>query len=102
MNILITGAKGFAGRNLAENLKTIRDQKNRTRPDIIIDEIFEYDIDSTLEELDEFCSKADFVFNFAGVNRPTDPSDYLRFSCFRIYQRHHTYPPLNLSLIGAC
>ena len=76
MNILVTGAKGFAGRNLVENLKNIRDGKNRTRPNIQIDEIFEYDIDSTPDELNEYCSKADFVFNLAGVNRPTDPADF--------------------------
>lgn len=76
MNILVTGAKGFAGRNLVENLKNIRDGKNKTRPNITIEEIYEYDIDSTPEQLDEYCAKADFVFNFAGVNRPTDPADF--------------------------
>ena len=76
MNVLITGAKGFVGRNLVENLKNIRDGKNKTRPNITIENIFEYDIDSTPEELDEYCSKADFVFNLAGVNRPTDPADF--------------------------
>ena len=78
MNILITGAKGFVGRNLAENLKNIRDGKNRTRPGIKVDEIFEYDIDSTLQELDTYCQKADFVFNLAGVNRPENPEDFKR------------------------
>ena len=76
MNILITGAKGFAGKNLVANLHTIKDGKNRTRPDILIDEIFEYDIDSTHEELREYCSKADFVFHLAGVNRPKDVSEF--------------------------
>ncbi len=76
MNILVTGAKGFAGRNLVENLKNIRDGKNKTRPNITIAEIYEYDIDSTPAELDEYCEKADFVFNLAGVNRPTDPADF--------------------------
>ena len=76
MNILVTGAKGFAGRNFVENLKNIRDGKNKTRPNITIEEIYEYDIDSTPEQLDEYCSKADFVFNLAGVNRPTDPADF--------------------------
>lgn len=76
MNILVTGAKGFAGRNLVENLKNIRDGKNKTRPNITIEEIYEYDLDSTPEQLDEYCSKADFVFNLAGVNRPTDPADF--------------------------
>lgn len=69
MNILVTGAKGMAGKALVNNLKTIRDKKNRTRPNIKIDEIYEYDIDSTLEKLDIYCQKADFVFNFAGVNQ---------------------------------
>lgn len=76
MNILVTGAKGFVGRNLVENLKNIRDGKNRTRPDIHIEKIFEYDIDSAPEELDEYCKNADFVFNLAGINRPKDPEDF--------------------------
>jgi len=62
MNILITGAKGFVGRNLAENLKTIRDGKNRTRP-LTIGEIYEYDIDTDPALLKEYCQKANFVFN---------------------------------------
>ncbi len=76
MNILVTGAAGFVGRNLVENLKNIRDGKNRTRPEIQIDEIYEYDLSSTSEELDEYCGKADFVFNLAGVNRPKDPKEF--------------------------
>ena len=76
MNVLITGAKGFAGRNLVENLKCIRDGKNRTRPDLNIDSIYEYDIDNSLPELDRFCSDCDFVFNLAGVNRPKDPKEF--------------------------
>ena len=76
MNILVTGAKGFVGRNLCENLKNIRDQKNRTRPNIKIDEIYEYDIDGTAEELDRYCAAADFVFNLAGVNRPKDLAEF--------------------------
>lgn len=76
MNILVTGAAGFVGRNLVENLKNIRDGKNKTRPDIRIDEIYEYDLSSTPEELDEYCSKADFVFNLAGVNRPKDSEEF--------------------------
>ena len=76
MIILVTGAKGFVGKNLVENLKNIRDGKNRTRPNIVIDEIYEYDIDSTPAELDEYCRKADFVFNLAGVNRPKDPAEF--------------------------
>ncbi len=76
MNILVTGSAGFVGRNLVENLKNIRDGKNRTRPNISIEEIYEYDLPSVPEELDEYCSKADFIFNLAGVNRPRDPEEF--------------------------
>ena len=76
MNILVTGAAGFAGRNLVENLKNIRDGKNRTRPGLAIDKIYEYDVQNTFEELDAFCADCDFVFNFAGVNRPQDPKEF--------------------------
>ena len=76
MNILVTGAKGFVGRNLCENLKNIRDGKDRTRS-FTVENIFEYDIDSSETELDEYCSKADFVFNLAGVNRPKDNSEFM-------------------------
>lgn len=76
MNILVTGAKGFVGKNLVENLKNLRDGKNRTRPNIHVNEIYEYDIDSTQDRLDEYCAKADFVFNLAGVNRPKDPEEF--------------------------
>ena len=72
MNILVTGAAGFVGRNLVENLKCIRDGKNRTRPGISIEAIYEHDKENKLDELDEWCGKADFVFNLAGVNRPKD------------------------------
>jgi len=77
MNILVTGAKGMVGTALVNNLKNIRDNKNQTRPSIVIDNIYEYDIESTRTELDEFCSKADFVFNLAGVNRPENPEDFM-------------------------
>ncbi len=73
MNILVTGSSGFVGRNLVENLKNIRDGKDRTRPGIKIDAIYEYDVQNTREELDMFCASADFVFNLAGVNRPIGP-----------------------------
>ena len=59
-------------------LKNIRDGKNQTRPNIVIDDIYEYDIDSSRDELDEYCSKADFVFNLAGVNRPENPEDFMK------------------------
>ena len=74
MNILVTGAKGMVGLALCANLKNIRDGKNRTRPDIKIDEIFEYDIDNSIEELNEFCQKADFVFNLAGIDEKKPPA----------------------------
>ena len=77
MKILVTGAKGFVGRNLCENLKNIRDGKDKTTG-LTIEEIFEYDIDSTFEELDEYCQKADFVFNLAGVNRPKTQEEFMQ------------------------
>lgn len=77
MNILITGAKGFVGRNLTETLKTIRDGKNRTR-NVTIQEIYEYDIDTDPALLDEYCQKADFVFNLAGVNRPQNQEEFMQ------------------------
>lgn len=76
MNILITGSAGFVGRNLVENLKNIRDGKNRTRPNIHIDNIYEYELGSTPEQLDAYCTDADFVFSLAGVNRPKDPEEF--------------------------
>ena len=77
MNILITGAHGFVGRNLTENLKTIRDGKNRTR-NLQIENIYEYDIDTDLALLGEWCKKADFVFHLAGVNRPQNPEEFMQ------------------------
>ncbi len=78
MNILVTGAKGMVGTALCNNLKNIRDGKNKTRSGIVIDEIYEYDLNSTPEELDEYCRKADFVFNLVGVNRPENPEDFMK------------------------
>ena len=78
MNILVTGAKGMVGTALVDNLKNLRDGKNRTRPNLDIREIFEYDLSSTPEELDEYCRNADFVFNLAGVNRPENPEDFMK------------------------
>ena len=76
MKILITGAKGFVGKNLVANLYNIKEGKDRTR-NLQIDEIFEYDIDSDLSLLDRYCKEADFVFNLAGVNRPKDQSEFM-------------------------
>jgi UDP-2-acetamido-2,6-beta-L-arabino-hexul-4-ose reductase len=77
MNILVTGAKGMVGTALVANLYNIKENKNRTRPNIRIDEIYEYDLSSTQEELDTYCQKADFVFNLAGVNRPKNSDEFM-------------------------
>lgn len=77
MKILVTGAKGFVGKNLCWALKNIRDGKDKTHPGLTIDEIFEYDLDSTPEELDAWCAEAGFVFNLAGVNRPKDTAEFM-------------------------
>lgn len=76
MRILVTGAKGFAGRNLVENLKNIRDGKNRTHPSLSIEEIYEYDLGNTPGDLARYCADCDFVFNLAGVNRPKNPEEF--------------------------
>ena len=76
MKVLVTGAKGFVGKNLVCALNNLKDGKDRTRPNIKIDEVYEYDIDSNTSELDEYCKNADFVFNLAGVNRPKDPEEF--------------------------
>ena len=78
MNILVTGAKGMVGTALVANLKNIKENKNRTRPNIQINEIYEYDLDSPPEQLDAYCQSADFVFNLAGVNRPENPEDFMK------------------------
>ena len=77
MKILVTGAKGFVGKNLCAALKNIRDGKDKTRPNLTIDEVYEYDIDSVSEQLQDWCQKADFVFNLAGVNRPKEQSEFM-------------------------
>ncbi len=78
MKILITGAAGFVGRNLSAALKNIKDGKDKTHPEINIEEIYLYDIDSTPEELEIYCKNADFVFNMAGVNRPQETSEFMQ------------------------
>lgn len=77
MNILVTGAKGFVGKNLCVSLNNIKNNKDRTRPDLTIDEVFEYDLDSSDADLDFYCKKADFVFNLAGVNRPKNDEEFM-------------------------
>lgn len=78
MRILVTGAKGMVGTALVNNLKNIRDGKNRTRSALSVSGIYEYDIDSSLEDLDRYCASCDFVFNLAGVNRPENPDDFMK------------------------
>lgn len=78
MKILVTGAKGFVGKNLCAQLNNIREGKARCYGDLAISEVMEYDIDSTPEQLDEYCAKADFVFNLAGVNRPKEQSEFMQ------------------------
>ena len=103
MNILITGAKGFVGKNLCAALKNLRDNKDRTRPSLKIDQIYEYDLDTPKEKLDEFCEKADFVFHLAGVNRPQDSAEFMTgnfgFSSelLAALKKHHNTCPVMLS-----
>lgn len=78
MKILVTGAKGFVGKNLVAQLKNIKEGKAKSYGDVSVSEIYEFDIDSTLEELDTYCKNADFVFNLAGVNRPVDDEDFMK------------------------
>lgn len=80
MKILVTGAKGFVGKNLCAQLKNIRDGKARCYGNVSVSEVYEYDLDSTSEELDEWCASADFVFNLAGVNRPQNQEEFMQGS----------------------
>ena len=102
MKILVTGAKGFVGRNLCENLRAIMDGKNRTRA-LTIEAIFEYDLDTDPALLDDWCRQADFVFNLAGVNRPKDQSEFMQgnfgFASILLdtLQRHSNTCPVMLS-----
>ena len=78
MNILVTGAAGFVGKNLTASLENIKEDRDRTRPELVIDEIYEYDIHTEPALLDEYCEKADFVFNLAGVNRPKNNEEFMK------------------------
>ena len=78
MNILVTGAKGFVGRNLCASLNNIKERKDHTRPDLKIKEIFEFDLDTAPSVLEEYCQKASFVFNLAGVNRPKEQDEFMK------------------------
>ena len=78
MKILVTGAKGFVGKNLCAQLDNIKDGKDKTHPELWIESVYEYDIDSTGEELDAYCRNCDFVFNLAGVNRPQNQEEFMQ------------------------
>ena len=78
MKILVTGAKGFVGRNLCANLRNIQEGKDRRFPELKIDAVYEYDLDSTPEQLDKWCKECDFVFNLAGVNRPQNQEEFMQ------------------------
>ena len=103
MHILVTGAKGFVGKNLCAQLKNIKDGKAKCYGDLTIDEVFEYDLDSTPEQLDEWCQKADFVFNLAGVNRPKDPEEFMKgnfgfaSTLLDTLKKHHNTCPVMIS-----
>ena len=103
INILVTGAKGFVGKNLCAALKNIRDGKDRTRPALSIGEIFEYDVDTEETLLDEYCQKASFVFNLAGVNRPQNPEEFMQgnfgfaSTLFEALKKHNNTCPVVIS-----
>lgn len=103
MKVLVTGSNGFVGRNLVWNLKEIRDGKNRTRPNLIITEIYGFDIDSDQSALDEACERVDFVFNLAGVNRPKETSEFIEGNfgfasrLLETLKSHHNTCPVMLS-----
>ena len=77
MNILVTGAKGFVGKNFCFALRNVKDGKDKTRPGLVVNDIYEFDIDTDKRLLSEYCEKADFVFNFAGVNRPKSQEEFM-------------------------
>lgn len=103
MKILVTGSNGFVGRNLIENLKNLRDGKNKIRSNLSITEIFEYDLNSEEEILDKACEQADFVFNLAGVNRPIEQSEFMEgnfkfaYTLLQKLKYYHNTCPVMLS-----
>lgn len=103
MKILVTGAKGFVGKNLCCQLNNIKEGKARCYGDLQVDEVFEYDIDSTPEQLDNWCGECDFVFNLAGVNRPKDNDEFMKgnygfaSTLLDTLKKHHNTCPVMLS-----
>lgn len=103
MKILVTGSRGFVGKNLVENLKNIRDGKDRSRPGLAITDIFEYDVDTEASVLEKACAEADFVFHLAGVNRPENPADFMKGNfgsadaLLNLLKSHHNTCPVMLS-----
>ena len=103
MRILVTGAKGFVGRNLCANLRNIQEGKDRRFPELSIEAVYEYDLDSTPEQLDEYCKNADFVFNLAGVNRPQNQEEFMQgnfgfaSTLLDTLKKHHNTCPVMLS-----
>ena len=103
MKILVTGAKGFVGKNLCAQLHNIREGKNKSYGDLTISEVFEYDIDSSLDQLDIYCQSCDFVFNLAGVNRPQNQDEFMQgnfgfaSTLLDMLEKHHNTCPVMIS-----
>ena len=103
MKILVTGAKGFVGKNLCTNLRNIQESKDRRFPELSIEEIYEYDLGNTPEELDAWCTDSDFVFNLAGVNRPQNQEEFMQgnfgfaSTLLETLKKHHNTCPVMLS-----